>query len=208
MNIAANLLQDISITTEDGLHLEVDLYPAPQPCCILAHGSAYNKDVWKMLASSLQCWGWMALALNFRGYGQSGGIGPHYERDILACLDYARSLTSGPIVLLGASMGGGAVLHALAQSTEAVDGVILLSPAGGVEHLPALKGKARLGLLLFSNEEAYVSIAQGIAAHPPFPLWVQSWDGQRHAHKLLDDPLTGPELYSAIGTFLSKLRLR
>ncbi|WP_414041463.1 alpha/beta hydrolase [Acidithiobacillus sp. M4-SHS-6] len=195
--------QAIFFSTADKVRLEADIYPTRHPWCVLAHGKKYDKNSWQALATEMQGWGWTALAPNFRGYGQSElGDGSRYDQDILASISFARSEHARPIVLLGASMGGEAVLAALAESDLPVDAVILLSPAGGTEYLPRLAGKVSCGLLLFSENEAYADPARVIAGHSPFPILVRRWPGNLHAHHLLDDPDLGPEVRSAIGDFL------
>ncbi|MHB0872956.1 MAG: alpha/beta hydrolase [Acidithiobacillus ferrooxidans] len=196
--------QVMTLTTSDGLKLEADVYPTHRPWCILAHGKAYDKSAWNHLAADMQQWGWTVLAPNFRGYGHSEqGNGSRYDQDILASIAFARSKHAEPLVLLGASMGGIAILAALAGNDVIVDGVVLLSPAGGIEYLPHLSGKASRGLLLFSENEAYVAPAREIAAHPPFPIYVRMWSGDLHAHKLLDNPQSGSEVRAVIRNFLA-----
>ncbi len=198
--------QTISFCTTDGLKLEADIYPARNPWCVLAHGKAYDKNAWKPLAMDMQQWGWTALTPNFMGYGQSeqGDI-TRYDQDILASISYACTQHANPIILMGASMGGVAVLAALAKIEVPIEAVILLSPAGGTEYLPLLKNKAKHGLLLFSGNEVYAGPAREIAAHPPFPLFSRDWPGTLHAHELLYDPITGPEARTVIKDFMTNL---
>ncbi|MFA7496969.1 MAG: alpha/beta fold hydrolase [Acidithiobacillus sp.] len=198
---SASLL--IPIKTTDGITLEADLYPGPRPYCILAHGKAYDKTAWKDLATEMQDWGWTSLALNFRGYGQSErGDGTAYEQDILAGLAFARSQEAKPLVLFGASMGGAAILSALTKDPGFVDAIILLSPAGGSEHLSTLTGHVGRGLLLYSQDDTFAGMAQDVANHAPFPLCVRQWPGDLHAHKLLNSSQRGPEVKTSIREFL------
>ena len=198
--------QTISFFTTDNVKLEADIYPAQNPWCVLAHGKAYDKNAWKPLAVDMQQWGWTVLAPNFRGYGLSErGDNASYDQDILASIAYARRERANPIVLLGASLGGIAVIAALAETEKPVDAVIWLSPAGGEEYLPLLANKAAHGLLLFSENEAYAAPAREIASHPPFPISTRSWPGSLHAHQLLNDPDSGPEVRTVIQDFLASL---
>jgi hypothetical protein len=100
-------------------------------------------------------------------------------------------------------MGGTAVLRALPGLDKAADTVILLSPAGLPEDFGALRSKARRALLLYSEDEAFAENCRLLAEHLPFPLTVHTWPGRLHAHHLLDDAHTGPDVRTTILQFIA-----
>ncbi|MEY2341578.1 alpha/beta hydrolase [Acidithiobacillus sp. IBUN Pt1247-S3] len=200
-------MNDLRIETADHVTIEADWYPASQPCCILAHGKAYEKGAWQDLAGHLQDWGWSSIAVNFRGYGASErGDGTSFDQDLVAAINYASARQAKPLVLLGASMGGAVVLKALATSETSIDAAVLLSPAGGAEYMAAVAGKISSLQLLFSRNEEYAAIARDIALRSPCLTWLRQWPGILHAHRLLDDPHTGSAVRECIHSYLDFCR--
>ncbi len=193
----------VQFPSSDGLQLEADLYPGQSHWLLLFHGKAYHKEIWKdQLLAGLSSADLTMLAVNFRGYGQSQAGAPDYDQDVLAALHYAWAKGASTVTALGASMGGTALLQAMTSMEAMLDGVILLSPAGQPKDLALLGGKAKKGLLLYSEEEAYAENCQRVRQGLPFPLEVHTWPGNLHAHQLLADPITGPQVRSVILGFL------
>jgi dipeptidyl aminopeptidase/acylaminoacyl peptidase len=113
-------LQDISLTTGDGLQLAGWYSPGPQPqAVILVHGINANRMAVLPEASILAEAGYHLLLLDLRGHGQSQGdqltYGYREAWDVLAAVDY---LAGQPgieqIGALGTSFGGAAVARAAA----------------------------------------------------------------------------------------------
>jgi pimeloyl-ACP methyl ester carboxylesterase len=70
--------------------------------------------------------GYLVLAYDFRGYGDSAGGGTlNFDADLRGAIDFVRQQGATRIILLGSSMGGTTSLKAAA--TESVAGVITLS---------------------------------------------------------------------------------
>ncbi|MCP4684162.1 MAG: lysophospholipase [bacterium] len=74
--------------------------------------------------------GYSCLAVDFRGTGRSEGyevsLGYHEAEDVAAAVEYCRRLYPDvPIVLLGQSMGGAAVLRAVGELGVEADAVII-----------------------------------------------------------------------------------
>jgi pimeloyl-ACP methyl ester carboxylesterase len=74
-----------------------------------------------------------SLAINFRGYGNSmPGKSKEVYYDVLGAVDYLEERGIEHIALVGGSMGGAAILRALAHKVNVrIDKVVLLAPAGG-----------------------------------------------------------------------------
>lgn len=125
---------DVGLLAADGTPLAASFLPGPAdaPCAVLlAHGFAANrrKPAYARLAEELsaRCG---VLTLDLRGHGRSGGIstlGDAEHLDIAAGADWLRAQELGPIVLVGASMGGTAVLHAAARSRVPPVAVVTIS---------------------------------------------------------------------------------
>ena len=92
---------------------------------MLAHGGRFNKESWEKQARALAAAGFRALAIDFRGYGQSRGPGQAdplsapLHLDVLAAVRYLRKTGAKSVSVVGGSMGGSAgPMHRLRASQE------------------------------------------------------------------------------------------
>jgi pimeloyl-ACP methyl ester carboxylesterase len=144
--------ESITVTAEDGvpLHVEID---APEtasrgrrhlagraPTIMLVHGFALTMECWVLQRRALVHAGFRVVTYDQRGHGRSG------MPDLRTCtiaqlgrdLDAVLSATcpSGPVVLIGHSMGGMTVMSYAGQHAEAVRdrvlavGLVSTSPGG------------------------------------------------------------------------------
>ena len=107
----------MTLTTVDGVRLAAHVHRIPEPhgTVVLAHGftaSATHADV-EALAETVANAGYDVVTYDARGHGASGGactLGDRERHDVAAAVEAARPET-GPVVLVGVSMGAIAVLH-------------------------------------------------------------------------------------------------
>ncbi|MGH9844504.1 MAG: alpha/beta fold hydrolase, partial [Blastocatellia bacterium] len=117
--------EQVSFPTEDGGIVHADLYGKGERGVVLAHGGRFNKASWERQARALAEAGFRALAIDFRGRGQSRGgarTSPPDDGlrfDVLAAVRYLRKTGAKSVSVVGGSMGGGAAAEA---SVEAVPG--------------------------------------------------------------------------------------
>src|SRR5947209_3021371 len=125
-----------TIGTCDGIELAVRTWPAvgePRASVVLVHGLSATKDNPELVAVAvaLQERGFDVVAYDARGHGESGGIctlGDLERHDVAAAVALARR--SGlPVVVVGASMGGIAVLRHAADNRDVAGVVTVSSPA-------------------------------------------------------------------------------
>lgn len=109
---------DLTLTTDDGISLAA-WYAPPQngAAIILIHGAGKGRDSVRDYATMLHENGFGVLALNLRGYGESGGrinrVGWNGTRDAGAAVDYLLSRDDvDSIGGLGISLGGEVLLGA------------------------------------------------------------------------------------------------
>ncbi|MEW5960354.1 MAG: alpha/beta fold hydrolase [Chloroflexota bacterium] len=113
-------VQDISLTTGDGLQLAGWYSPGAQPqAVIVVHGINANRMAVLPEASILAGAGYHLLLLDLRGHGRSQGdqltYGYREALDVLAAIDYLdRRPEVEQIAALGTSFGGAAVARAAA----------------------------------------------------------------------------------------------
>lgn len=139
---------------------------------ILAHQWGAKKESWYFLAEILREEGIASLALQNRG-----------TRDVLGAIEFLIAEGYSDIALIGASIGGGAILHALElRPSSPITKVILLAPAKG----PALQN-SQIGKLVivaendFHRKNAY--IAYNAASNPKI---LKEYPGTKHAQDLFE----------------------
>jgi len=126
--------EHVSFPTQDGGLIYADLYGKGPRGVVLAHGGRFNKESWAKQARTLADAGFRALAIDFRGYGQSRGPGradiytAPLHLDVLAAVRYLRKTGAKTVSLVGGSMGGGAAARALVEAQPGeVDRLVLLA---------------------------------------------------------------------------------
>jgi alpha-beta hydrolase superfamily lysophospholipase len=109
------------IALQDGEQLEAWFVPQPQPrgIVLMFHGYAGAKEAFLTPAAQLYQLGYSSLLVDFRGSGGSSRsdttLGLREADDVAASFAYAQRRWPGqPVVLYGISMGGAAVLRAVA----------------------------------------------------------------------------------------------
>jgi alpha-beta hydrolase superfamily lysophospholipase len=124
------------LTTSDGIELAARTWSAtgdPRASVVLVHGLAATKDNPELVAvaTALQERGFDVLAYDARGHGQSGGIctlGDLERHDVAAAVAHV-SASGLPVIIVGASMGGIAVLRYAADDPTLAGVVTVSSPA-------------------------------------------------------------------------------
>jgi dipeptidyl aminopeptidase/acylaminoacyl peptidase len=116
----------------DGTTLEAWYVPRneDQPVIALFHGYAASKSTLMAGAKAFHDLGYATLLVDFYGSGGSSGsgttIGVKEAEDVTATVDYARrTWPNRRLVLYGISMGGAAVLRAIAANGVKPDAIII-----------------------------------------------------------------------------------
>ncbi|MCL6288427.1 alpha/beta fold hydrolase [Streptomyces sp. 43Y-GA-1] len=100
------------------------------PLVVLAHGMGDSRAAYRFVLPRLTAAGYRVAAVDLRGCGESSATWPSYSRTDIAgdLLALIRHLDSGPAVLVGHSISGGAATIAATQDPDLVRGVIELAP--------------------------------------------------------------------------------
>lgn len=173
----------IQYSTTDGGVIEADLFAAGKDkAVIFAHGAIFNKESWHILALKLQKEGITGLAINFRGYGKSKkGNTANRSLDILGAIHYLKAEGYKSIVIVGASMGGAAVVRALNTSYDKrVTKVVLMAPAGG----KALIYKSLDKLFIVSEKEGLYKRVTTLYNNSAEPKKLRVYKGNYHAQHM------------------------
>src|SRR5260370_27524499 len=127
--------EHVSFRTQDGGLVYADVYGKGDRGVVLAHGGRFNKESWAKQGQALADAGFRAVAIDFRGYGQSRGPGQSdiftapLHLDVLAAVDYLRKTGTKSVSLVGGSLGGGAAAKALIEAQPGeIDRLVLLAP--------------------------------------------------------------------------------
>ncbi len=152
-------LESLDIRTRDGWSLRADVHTpegASAGVAVLAHAAMARRTEFyrpedASLASFLVDRGWIVVAFDFRGHGDSrptAGEGGAYAYDdfvagdLSAICEFAREQARGgrPVVVLGHSLGGHVALAAQGTGAIAVDAVVGIAAAPPFlrEHEPSL----------------------------------------------------------------------
>jgi pimeloyl-ACP methyl ester carboxylesterase len=161
--------QRVAIRTDDGLTLAGTWYePAtrPGPAVILLHTLQKSKRDWDAFATRLAGEGIGALALDFRGHGESPGPAQDYAgmvQDVRAArrfLGTRADVTPAKVAVVGASFGATVAAQAAAEDAS-IASTVLLSPSleyRGVRIDAALrKYGGRPLLLVASADDGYAA---------------------------------------------------
>ncbi len=169
--------QEVSLQTVDGVSIAATIYPvnaAAPPGLILVHMLGSNRASWQSFASHAQADGYLCIAIDLRGHGDSlnaGGTKLSYKNfttqewlGALADIDAARKelLKQGAnpkdMAVIGASIGANLALHYANERTE-IPAVVMISPGIDYKGVGAAEEIVTFGnrpcLLVTSEGDAY-----------------------------------------------------
>lgn len=195
-----------------------DLYGAlpAQRVAILVHGMAWDASGWRDVAERSVARGVPALALNLRGYDGSSGKTDEYAppapwspvADLRAAKALLRGRGAREIALVGASMGG----HAVLASSFDADIECVVPISAPVTAVPDELSRRITGRKLFvcaDNDRAPTGTG-GVAAHvrrcfdaASRPKTLLMFGGDEHSRGMFVAPY-GPEVLEAIVTFVAQ----
>jgi pimeloyl-ACP methyl ester carboxylesterase len=192
--------------------LQCDLYgsiPAKR-AAVLCHGQNWDALGWRDVAPRFVERGVPALAVNLRGYGGSSGRTDKFvpgERwspmiDVVACARLLRERGADEIALVGASLGGHAVLAAAMQ--EDVECVVSISaPVGPVPDDLSAKVRGRKLYVCASDDRGgaaeHVLASFRALAHPKQLIF---FGGDEHSRHMFVAPY-GQDAIRAIVDFVA-----
>ena len=182
------------------------LFGESQQGVVLAHMYPADQTSWWAFAQVLAEEGYMALAFDFRGYGESGGDKKVelMVRDVKAALEFLRAQGASAVFLMGASMGGTASLKV--ASREDVAGVVSLSAPVEFRGISLNGEQVRVPTLLMAtvgDQSAAKSldkmIEQGIVGGPELTERVLFVNGNDHGTDILKGENGAGATHSILG---------
>jgi len=148
--------QGVSFPTQDGGLIYADIFGKGDRAVVLAHGGRFNKESWAKQALVLAAAGFRAVAIAYRGEGQSRGgtdgrpLEEGRHLDVLAAIHYLRQTGAKSVAVVGASMGGDYAAEAADAEPAEIDRLVLLA-AGAYTPLTKMKGRK---LFILARDDA------------------------------------------------------
>lgn len=183
----------VHFSTSDNFQLGGLLYGQGKTAVICSHMPRTDKSIWpdSGIPQRLALRGYLVLAYDFRGYGDSTGVRDntnYNDVDLRAAITFMRQQGATKIVLLGASMGGTASL--LVASSVSVDAVITLSapqnfiPGVTDDQVKAIKAPK---LFVNSQDDDYASETMHMYEIASKPKELKIYPGGEHGTALFDN---------------------
>lgn len=175
----------VKFKSRDGLTIEASHYNySDTKAVIFAHGGVFNKESWYFIAEKLADLEISSLPFDFRGYGNSEkGDRKNDKDDVLGAIDFLIRKEYKEIYLVGASMGGSAILQALDNfDAKEIKKVILLAPAGG----PPVRSKEIDKLLIVAEDDRHFEGGKTVYDNSSQPKSIKIYKGSAHAQFLFE----------------------
>lgn len=183
----------LGFSSDDGVELVGDLRGEGEIGVVFAHMFPSDRTSWGEVSALLAEEGFLTLAFDFRGYGDSAGQKEIAEnwRDVIAAARALRDRGVLRVVVVGASMGGTAALVASSRESAAIDGVITLSAPStfmGLSAEPGVLAASSIPKLFVAAEGDGTAsqTAQGFYEGSAPPKRVEILTGADHGTDLLE----------------------
>lgn len=178
--------REVSFDASDGARIHANLYGEGKRAVVLAHGAVFNKESWEQQAKRLSSEGLQVLAIDFRGYGASGGgSSDNRALDVLAAARYLREHGAESVSVVGASMGGYAAAEAsLLSKPGEIDRLVLLAAPSGVDS-KKLKGDK---LFIVAGGDPLADAVRRSYEQARQPKQLEVLPGSAHAQHIFKTP--------------------
>lgn len=157
-------ISNFTLSARDGIKLRGDQGGATgAPSVILLHGGGQTRHSWSGAMRMLQKAGYRVLSYDARGHGDSewSKNGAYSLDDLADDLDTVIEMVEGPVVLVGASMGGMTAFYAAGRGTRhQVVGIVLVD----VVLRPAERGSDRIRQFMTAHDDGFASLEAAVDA--------------------------------------------
>ncbi len=200
-------MQTHELAAADGVPLNWQEWPcaAARGAVLIVHGLGEHIGRYDALALRLNQSAWRVAGADLRGHGRSGGAHGALPRgdalldDLARMIDAVRAGASGPLVLLGHSMGGLIASRFVAEGLAAqpapwsreVDALVLSSPALD----PGMNAGQKLLLALLGRLAPNLAVSNGLK-----PAWISRDPAVVRAY--VEDPLVHDRVTPALVRFI------
>ena len=194
MSAVSSTPQTVQFSGVDGITLVADEWnrgadaAAGRPTILMLHGGGQNRFSWKNTGQILADQGFHVVAIDARGHGDSDRApdADYAIETLTADIMQVLAAIGGPVVLIGASMGGlTGILAADRAGPEKVTGLVLVDVVPRFEKT----GSARIRDFMFSGIDGFDSLEQAadaVAAYLPYRTRPRSPEGRKKNLRLRD----------------------
>jgi non-heme chloroperoxidase len=157
--VTAPARRELVFDGEGGVRLRADAFGDPgSPPVLLLHGGGQTRHAWGRTAHALARAGRLAVALDLRGHGESDWApdGDYRLGAFRADLERVLADLAGPPALVGASLGGLAILLAAESARFAPAAVVLVDVAPRLER----EGTRRIVEFMTERPEGFASLEE------------------------------------------------
>ncbi|WP_419905092.1 alpha/beta hydrolase [Kiloniella sp.] len=188
--------QEVKILSEFGYSNEALYFPgsesgSPETAVVLVHQSSAHKESWTDFALALQNKGIPSLSIEDVG-----------RRDVLDAIQYLKDKGHQKVMLVGASIGGGAVLQASSQANKKMDGVVTKVVLLSTSSASAIVTPGIDKLFIVAKSDMWGSDSHDIFEESTEPKKLYEFEGFAHGQDLLVGK-DGKEITTLILNFLS-----
>jgi pimeloyl-ACP methyl ester carboxylesterase len=155
---------------------------------LLLHGGGQTRHSWREAGPALAQAGWTAIALDFRGHGDSDRAADgRYGIDAMAeDITWVLHAIGEPPVIIGASLGGLTGLVIAGEQPDAVRALVLVDAVPRIER----KGSRRVAEFMRSAPDGFGSLeeaAEAVRAYQPHRVRPVNLDGMRKNVRLAEN---------------------
>ena len=201
-------IENVTFTTEDGVELDGRIFGQGTTWVILVHMLQSNQQTWSEFAELARQEGVAVLTFDMRGHGNSGGSrdAEEFPLDVAAAIGLAEARGAEGVILMGASMGGAAVIESGAAAS--VRGVVAIS-APSVDPLrwdaQDLMSITAPKLFVATQEDTdgyYVQLVEYFDTWAPEPKESRVFPGAAHGTDLFADSAIRQEFIELLLEFI------
>jgi pimeloyl-ACP methyl ester carboxylesterase len=162
--------------------------PLQGQCVLFLHGGGQTRHSWGSTSAALADEGFRVIALDLRGHGDSdwSSSGDYDVRTIAADVCEVVAQVGPPVVLVGASLGGLAGLHAAARlGPEGVSALVLVDVVPRVR----MEGVRRIVDFMTAHPRGFATVedaAAAVAAYLPHRTRPSTTDGLQRSLRQID----------------------
>ena len=227
ISIISDAQKIVNYPSLDGLQITAEMYGsnAQGEIILLCHQARFSRGEYQETAKKLSEMGDNCLAVDLRSGDQVNGISNETasrartagkpteyldaEQDILASLEYLKTLSPKQVILVGSSYSASLVLK-IAKESGLVKAVISFSPGEyfgeKLKLASAIKGLSKPAFLTSSLKEApAVKLLSQVIDNQKLTLFVPKGEGYHGSKALWSQNPGNEEYWAALKVFLEKL---